>query len=106
MAVYAHRLLHDVKDRATRKHGDSDGVFGRGRGSLCRLTGRGRKRNLVLDCHIDVTRKTAGAHLVEGIACMCMRVCVYVYVLSAYQLVYTYFKVLLIFIQSYRQPLR
>ena len=80
MAVYAHRLLHDVKDRAARRHGDSDGVARRRRGSFCDGTGgRGRERYLILDCHIDVTRKARGAHLHVMEACT-MCVCVFVYV--------------------------
>ena len=80
MAVYAHRLLHAVKDRAARRHGDSDGVARRRRGSICDGTGgRGRERYLILDCHIDVTRKARGAHLMEACTiCVCVCVCVFV----------------------------
>ena len=83
-------MLHDVKDRAARRHGDSDGVARR-RGSICGATGSRTKRYLILDCHIDVSREARGTYLLEACTmCACIRVGVCNYMTCQYTYMYHY----------------
>ena len=83
-------MLHDVKDRAARRHGDSDGVARR-RGSVCGATGSGTERYLILDCHIDISRQARGTYLLEACTmCASIRVGVCNYMTCQYTYMYHY----------------